>query len=145
MINSNFTTLQQHHYTGLTPAMPLTLSPDGYIRLTFDRFQHLELEHVCSSIDSEVGSLLTENAIPFANSGFTEWQSHTTPVISLGWDWYEDATNHKMLVAPSTIRSNVMLRDKNGYDLGPAMTSMLLHTWLSSFDWQHTLTQQLNS
>lgn len=83
--------------------------------------------------------------IPAQSAGFSEWKTDTIPAISLSWGWFIDNRSSRLLLAPDGVRSNVMLVDALGYDLGPIRTSSLFCTWLSAFDWQRPVSIALDS
>jgi Domain of unknown function (DUF4902) len=121
-----------HSYAPLV----LKISRDGYIRIAFSDLTSLPFLHLCSEHDPDFCEELQAKAIPSRIAGFSECRSDTTPAISLGWGWYvHDAANCLML-APEPVRSNVMLIDKYGYDLGNVATAGVLSAWFALFDWQ---------
>lgn len=68
--------------------------------------------------------------------GYTEWVSKTFPTITIGWDWQMDADhNHILLRRISEPRSNIMLQDSTGMDIGPAKTMILLEVLIDVLDW----------
>lgn len=119
------------------------MSPDGYIRLPLASLHSLSFEHLFSESDADFLQELKAQTIPARSAGFSEWKSNTSPAISLGWGWFIDHRSDRMLLAPDGVRSNVMLIDAYGYDLGPMKTSSLLCTWLSAFEWQGTVSMAL--
>lgn len=114
----------------------LATSADGYIRLPLSRLSAMQFEHLGSDADAGFLAELREQALPASNAGFSEWASDTTPAVSLGWGWYIHDTSNRMLPAPDPVRSNVMLTDLHGYDLGPVATAHLFSAWLAGYDWQ---------
>jgi hypothetical protein len=116
-----------------------TTSPDGYIRLPFADFMTLPFMHLFSENDAVFLVELQAQTVPARLAGFSEWKSRSTPTISLGWGWFVHAQSDQILLAPDRVRSNLMLRDARGYDLGSLKTSELLSTWLSAFDWKDTV------
>lgn len=113
-----------------------SLSPDGYIRLPLASLNRLPFVHLYSDSDPDFLDELRAQTVPARSAGFSEWKSDTSPAISVGWGWFIHSQNERMLLAPDGVRSNVMLIDAHGYDLGPAKTSSLFCTWLASFNWQ---------
>lgn len=111
-------------------------SPDGYIRLAFDDLTSLPFIHLFSFNDAGFHDELLAQAIPSVAAGFSECRSNTTPAVSLGWGWYVHSQTSRLLLAPDAVRSNVMLIDKYGYDLGYVVTSGMLNAWFALFDWQ---------
>ena len=52
--------------------------------------------------------------------GYTEWVSTETPAITIGWDWRLSASKGAAsCLRFGEVRSNVMLMDDQGRDLGP--------------------------
>lgn len=116
------------------PIIPL--SPDGYIRLSLKKLCSLHFLHLASDLDESLLYELNQQAVPAETAGFSEWISDTNPAISVGWGWFVHSDSHRLLLAPDAIRSNVMLLDIFGYDLGPLTTSKLFSIWLNTHDWQ---------
>lgn len=142
MSNIQFATLN----LGTTPVFaeqPLATSADGYIRLPLSRVSTMRFEHLGSNANAEFLAELKEHALPASNAGFSEWASDTTPAVSLGWGWYIHDTSNRVLLAPDPVRSNVMLTDLRGYDLGPVATAHLFNAWLAGYDWQDNVSTAL--
>lgn len=110
----------------------LAHSSDGYIRLWFGTLERLALKHLCSGRDADLAlGSDTPAAAPAAVSGYTEWVSEGKPAISVGWDWQAlPGTQRPVCVRAGLPRSNVMLVDAQGNDMGPDATSMFLAQWL---------------
>ncbi len=115
------------------------LSPDGYIRLPLADFMALSFLHLYSESDTDFLQELRAKAIPACSAGFTEWKSESNPSISVGWAWFVRNQTDAILLAPDCVRSNLMLRDAHGYDLGPQKTAELLLVWLNIFNWEDTV------
>lgn len=111
------------------------MSPDGYVRLRLANLNLLPLVHLYSENDDEFLQELQAQTVPARAAGFSEWKSVSDPVISLGWSWFIHNHSERMMLAPDAVRSNVMLIDTFGYDLGPQKTSSLLFSWLGGFEW----------
>lgn len=120
-----------------------SISPDGYIRLRLASLNDLSFVHLYSESDSDFLQELKGQTVPARDAGFSEWKSETNPAISLGWSWFIHSQSERMLLAPEAIRSNVMLIDAYGYDLGPIQTSNLFSTWLNAFEWQGVVSMAL--
>jgi hypothetical protein len=71
----------------ITLSPMLTISPDGYMRLTFEELQQISLVHLISGLDEDNSALLQEGATFAEITGYTEWAGITSPAISIGWDW----------------------------------------------------------
>jgi hypothetical protein len=102
----------------------------------------LELSHLDSKVDdSDVGeetsAPLNARLADWANiSGYTEWKSLSKPAISLGWDWVGALPSGVLEVLPSSLRTNLMLIDEDGSDLGASATGHRLEAWLHGLAWQ---------
>ena len=115
---------------------PPALSSDGYIRLRLPHLSALQFVHLASERDSSFLAELQAKTVPARAAGFCEWMSNSMPAVSVGWGWFIHNPSNRLLLAPEGVRSNVMLTDIYGYDLGPIVTSNLFGTWLTSYDWQ---------
>ncbi len=120
------------------------LSPDGYIRLQFACLAGLHLVHLYSDSDPDFLQELKAQTVSARIAGFCEWQSKTEPAVSLGWGWFIHSQSDRMMLAPDPVRSNVMLIDAQGYDLGQRQTANLFYAWLGEFEWRSTVGGFLN-
>lgn len=111
-------------------------TPDGYVRMRLAELQPIRFEHLFSYRDPALLAELLALGMPARLAGFTEWTSVSTPAVSLAWGWYVASRSRAVLLAPDGVRSNLMLIDARGYDLGPKRTSELLHAWLHSLPWR---------
>ena len=119
------------------------MAPDGYVRLRLEDLSAVSFFHLFSESDSDFLQELRTLTIPASAAGFSEWTSNTNPVISLGWGWFIHNQSNQVLLAPDGVRSNVMLVDASGYDLGPLKTSSLFCMWLSAFEWKEIVSTAL--
>ena len=124
---------------------PPALSTDGYIRLRVTHLSALRFVHLGTERDSSFLAELQTKTVPARVAGFCEWMSDTTPAVSVGWGWFIHNPSNRLLLAPEAVRSNVMLTDIYGYDLGPVVTSDLFGTWLTSYDWQNAVSIALQA
>jgi hypothetical protein len=127
-----------------TPTQTHKVSPDGYIRISLASMCTVPFLHLFSEFDYDFLEELLGQTVPAHSAGFSEWRSATFPAISVGWGWFIHSRSHRLCVAPDGVRSNVMLIDALGYDLGAAKTSNLFSTWLNDFEWQHTVSEALH-
>jgi uncharacterized protein DUF4902 len=111
----------------------IVISDDGYVRLADAALRAVRLTHHLSGLDqaptSNGGTRTT------AITGYTEWIGET--VITIGWDWRMHADSG--VVALSRIsepRSNVMMLDANGADIGHDKTAAVLGSFIDRFAWQ---------
>ncbi len=75
--------------------------------------------------------------------GFTEWVSACTPTISVGWDWVM-VPNGSIHLVPDTIRTNLMLIDRHGRDLGMEASAAAVVRLLGCLPWQLRLLASLS-
>jgi hypothetical protein len=122
----------------------ITLSADGYVRLTLDTFLAIPLVQLVSGLDEDNPVSFQEGASFAPISGYTEWISTTTPTLTVGWDWQlgvsQGQPGYTQLDAP---RSNVMLVDAQRRDLGSAKTTVLLQSVINSMAWQTELNKHI--
>jgi hypothetical protein len=121
------------------------VSPDGYIRLSLVNLTSLSFLHLFSETDYGLLEELRRQTVPARSAGFSEWKSDTSPAVSIGWGWFIHSRSDRMFLAPEEVRSNVMLIDALGYDLGPLKTSNLFCAWLNDFEWQHAVSDALHA
>lgn len=135
------TTLEIILHSRLPQTPVLAISPDGYVRLSIEQLSSLPMIHLASFQDPEFQDELASQAIQCKTAGFCECRSDTTPAISFGWGWYVHGLSDILLLAPDPVRSNVMLIDKYGYDMGNVATAGMLSAWLGLFNWQSWVTE----
>jgi hypothetical protein len=117
----------------------LTISPDSYIRLSFDLMRNTSLVHLMSGLDEDNPSLTIDGAVPTTITGYTEWVSEGSAPLTMGWDWQLNVDgNDVRMERISEPRSNIMLLDNALHDCGPAKTSALLETVIDALAWQDT-------
>lgn len=119
----------------------MILDDDGYVKLHLRNFRGIRMQHFVSGLEEEVrDETPMEGACVSTIEGYTEWVSATTPVISLGWDWiYDPMRVPSMQVRQGSLRTNVMLLDNDGTEVGPLKTAILLEAVLDCFGWQETV------
>ena len=123
----------------------LTISPDGYIRLSLDLMRHTRLVHLISGLDQDNPPLPPDGAVPTTISGYTEWVSEGSAPLTVGWDWQLHAeVNPVRMERISEPRSNIMLLDDQQQDLGPARTSALLASLIDGMAWQDAALRHMN-
>lgn len=124
----------------------MILSQDGYIHLAFESFRQVEMVHLFSGMDEDRPTATGTGASSYPITGYTEWVSHGSPAISIGWDWELIGTQGKVqLIRTGTPGSNVMFVDQHGNDLGPARTKQSIATWLSTFTWQAKTLEEITA
>jgi hypothetical protein len=115
---------------------PIITSRDGYIRMSLKRLAVLQFVHVASACDQTLLAELLADAVPAGAAGYTEWICKTAPFVSLGWDWYRDEVYRRCLLITNEVRSNIMLVDSRGYDLGTQRSAHFIASWLGALEWQ---------
>ncbi len=127
-----------------------TMSIDHYLRLDLPRLAQLRWRHLESQVDSEgleAGMSVQGEGACLAQQigGYTEWLDSGGEGYSVGWDWYVQVPQGSLAVAPHSIRTNIMLVNASGEDLGRARTEEDLEHWLQSWDWASSVLQALRS
>ena len=114
-----------------------TLSEDSYVRLTLETLLVTPLVHLVSGLDEDSPIHSRDGGSLARISGYTEWVSAATPIITLGWDWWLDVSQGQTVyVRLGAPRCNVMLVDTMQRDLGSAKTSGLLETAIDALAWR---------
>jgi Domain of unknown function (DUF4902) len=127
---------------GRVPLLGIALSEDGYVRLSQARMRAIPLVHLISGLDADPAGPDTGavGATRAAIAGYTEWLSLTIPALSLGWDWaLESADRELRYQRVGEPRSNIMLLDSHGRDLGPISSAVALALLVDEFNWQDTV------
>jgi hypothetical protein len=134
--------LEADRNDGRVPLLGIAQSADGYVRLSHARMRAIPLIHLISGLDADPagGDVGPVGATRAAISGYTEWLSMTIPALSLGWDWMlgsaDRVLRYQRIGEP---RSNVMLIDVHGRDLGPRSSAVALALLVDDFNWQDTV------
>ena len=120
-----------------TGFISLRQSPDGTIRLGLADLYLVHFQHLLSGLDENVAPAEAAHAMSTSLTGYTEWLSLETPVISLGWDWQLDTTGTVVqLRRVGEPRSNMMLIDEALRDLGDALSTQALARFVDQLCWQ---------
>ena len=115
--------------------------------MTVSAFENIPLVHLLSGLDennTDSDQLRTDVC---GISGYTEWISSTTPIISIGWDWRLDVTQGGRLryVLEGLPRSNLMFQDAERRDLGPIRTATVLKAALDTISWQEETIEAISA
>lgn len=113
-------------------------SPDGYVRLSEGALAVLALDHVASGLDASLLEELRDSAIDARLAGYTEWHrpaSAGVPYVTIGWDWYLERATGTFVIAGGDVRSNLMVTDATGADIGMFRTAAALAARLACIDW----------
>jgi hypothetical protein len=137
---------QQSEPATAAAATRMSLSEDGYVRLGLAAFILIPLSHLLSGLDEDSATAGGAGASLAVISGYTEWVSGTTPVMSIGWDWRLDASQGQpCCIRQSEPSSNIMLVDPQGRDLGPTRTAFLLGRTVDTMAWQAQALRAINA
>ncbi len=124
----------------------ITLSEDGYVRLTLATLQKTPLVHLLSGLDEDEPGPLQPGAGTSEISGYTEWVSSTIPVITIGWDWrLVVVQGQHRCIRMSPPRSNLMLLDDQQCDLGQTQSAALLEIAIDALGWQDEIIKAINN
>lgn len=122
------------------------VSEDGYIRLLFAELQVVHLFHLISGLDEETPTASFDGATSTAIRGYTEWVSHLTPAITIGWDWQMEADHHYILLRRiGEPRSNIMLLDANRKDFTQLKMVALLEAFVDALKWQTEVREHIGN
>jgi len=117
-------------------------SGDGYLRATIGELHRWSLTHFLTAFDS----LAAPSDAAFVVSGVTEWICQVPSknmIASLGWDWYLPGLQGVPACSNCDIRTNVMLVNCEGQDLGQHLTSENLAEWLKRTGWEHAVQEYI--
>jgi len=108
---------------------------DYLVRLPRSDVDRLLLNHILTECVDE--SLTGVSAPADTRRGVTEWEgSIDNCLVSLAWDWKATHDGH-LQVLPLPVRTNLMLLDEHGYDVGHDATSVALLRYLETSSWWH--------
>ena len=118
------------------------------IRVPASQLAHLRLDHLQSGVDAPGDGFSMPAAlpgVPWEATGYTEWVGATDPGISVGWDWVVTTDSGLLTLSPGSIRTNLMVTDERGLDLGEKATSLHLSRYLASWAWQAAVLEHLKA
>lgn len=118
-----------------------SISADGFIRLNENQLMNYPLQHLISIVES---TQIEDSQILYY--GFTEWVTSLTPALSTGWDWefieHNGITSIKRIGLP---RSNIMLVDVSGTDIGFEVTETLIEKKIDTLFWEQFIYAHINT
>jgi hypothetical protein len=115
----------------------------GLVRLSLDEVLSAVLVHLASGLDED-GPAHGRRDHATCLSGYTEWVSRSTPVITLGWDWYICPCQGPLLWRRlGTPRSNVMFVDEARIDVDWSRNLAMLVTLVDALPWGECTGQAL--
>ncbi|EEY75912.1 hypothetical protein HMPREF0012_03298 [Acinetobacter calcoaceticus RUH2202] len=99
-----------------------SISTDGFIRMNENQLMNYPLQHLLSTVES---TQIEDSQILYY--GFTEWATSPTPALSTGWDWeFVEQDGIASLKRIGLPRSNIMIVDVSGTDIGCDITETLI-------------------
>lgn len=119
---------------------------DFFVRLTVEHTRRLVWRHARTEIE-EPGNDTRGNALDGQAStlgGYSDWVTDTDPPLLISWDWEMRATG-ELVFNPHSIRTNLMLVDAQGRDLGHSRTQALARECLSRLAWDRPLLDRLRN
>jgi hypothetical protein len=126
-------------------SVPQLFSHDYYFRLAERKLGTAVLTHSFSEEAPGVLQDLRSLCLPARRAGITEWEGlEEGHPLSLGWDWMELADGDirpVMIVAP---RTNIMVIDRQGYDIAEPSSAAFLWELIARLPWQRCVTQALH-
>lgn len=118
-----------------------SISTDGFIRMNENQLMSYPLQHIISTVESR-----HTEASQIFYYGFTEWATPQTPALSTGWDWElienNGITTVKRVGLP---RSNIMIVDVSGMDIGFDINETLLEKKIDTLFWEPFIYAQINT
>jgi hypothetical protein len=127
---------------------PLMVSPDGYVRVTATALRAVPLAHLLSELDADLNlpPSTASGACLASIAGYTEWASHTTPALSIGWDWRIATSGCRVRYErQGEVRSNIMLVNARCQDLGPLATLAVLGVTVDNLDWERAVDDYISN
>lgn len=118
----------------------MRISSDGLIHLSIEELLSTPISHFASGVDLEICQKLSTCGRVTSISGYTEWVSKSTPIISIGWDWCIHITSAGPLWARVGLpRTNVMLVDAASSDSTWERNLEILATVADALPWREHL------
>ncbi|MEQ1161612.1 DUF4902 domain-containing protein [Acinetobacter calcoaceticus] len=118
-----------------------SISTDGFIRMNENQLMNYPLQHLISTVES---TQIEDSQILYY--GFTEWATSLTPALSTGWDWeFVEQDGIASLKRIGLPRSNIMIVDISGADIGFDVTETLIEKKIDTLFWEQFIYAQINT
>ncbi|CAI3152103.1 DUF4902 domain-containing protein [Acinetobacter calcoaceticus] len=118
-----------------------SISTDGFIRMNENQLMNYPLQHLLSTVES---TQIEDSQILYY--GFTEWATSLTPALSTGWDWeFVEQDGIASLKRIGLPRSNIMIVDVSGTDIGFDVTETLIEKKIDTLFWEQFIYAQINT
>jgi hypothetical protein len=110
---------------------------DAYVRLSIANVHDLQVTHIHSELEDMLPAQ-ADQAQPMLQ-GFTEWSAPGDRAISFGWDWTFEPDKNRLLARWTTLRTNLMLIDESGTDLGNDCMRLCVARLMTRACWEDTI------
>ncbi|MNH77557.1 hypothetical protein D3C81_353750 [compost metagenome] len=118
-----------------------SISTDGFIRMNENQLMNYPLQHLLSIVET---TQIEDSQILYY--GFTEWATSLTPALSTGWDWeFVEQNGIASLKRIGLPRSNIMIVDVSGTDIGCDITETLIEKKIDTLFWEQFIYAQINT
>lgn len=118
-----------------------SISTDGFIRMNENQLMNYPLQHLISTVES---TQIEDSQILYY--GFTEWATSLTPALSTGWDWeFVEQDGIASLKRIGLPRSNIMIVDVSGADIGFDVTETVIEKKIDTLFWEQFIYAQINT
>ncbi|KHN65951.1 hypothetical protein AV645_15005 [Acinetobacter calcoaceticus] len=118
-----------------------SISTDGFIRMNENQLMNYPLQHLISTVES---TQIEDSQILYY--GFTEWATSLSPALSTGWDWeFVEQNGIASLKRIGLPRSNIMIVDVSGTDIGCDITETLIEKKIDTLFWEQFIYAQINT
>ncbi|ENV01241.1 MULTISPECIES: DUF4902 domain-containing protein [Acinetobacter] len=118
-----------------------SISTDGFIRMNEIQLMNYPLQHLISIVET---TQIEDSQILYC--GFTEWATSRSPALSTGWDWeFIENNGIASLKRIGLPRSNIMIVDLSGTDIGFDVTETLIEKKIDSLFWEQFIYAQINT
>ncbi|MNS60973.1 hypothetical protein D3C72_939870 [compost metagenome] len=118
-----------------------SISTDGFIRMNENQLMNYPLQHLLSIVET---TQIEDSQILYY--GFTEWATSLTPALSTGWDWeFVEQDGIASLKRIGLPRSNIMIVDVSGTDIGCDVTETLIEKKIDTLFWEQFIYAQINT
>ena len=109
----------------------------GCVNLRLDALLSIPLVHFVSGLDEEKDVDIKCDGKQTTISGYTEWVSASSPVISLGWDWRLDTLRSSpWFVRTSPPRTNIRLLDEGLREVEWRRSQLAIGGVVDALSWQ---------
>ena len=123
----------------VTISPDFSISTDGFIRMNENQLMNHPLQHLISIVET---TQIEDSQILYC--GFTEWATSRSPALSTGWDWeLVEKNGIASLKRIGLPRSNIMIIDISGTDIGLDVTETLIEKKIDSLFWEQFIYAQI--